>query len=669
MTSKRKAQGKPMQTVTIPLTSPWYPEALRGSSGEVRYTVRFSPAERKILRKRKRIRPSRWCEEHRVVTMSVLPGKWKNSITPYLAGIMDASFFPSVREITVCAVPQSGKSEFVNNCIGYAIDSAPGPAIMVYPDEKLSDENSEDRIQAMIKASRRLRSYTTGLQDDMSKKRINLQHMPIYFAWARSASTLSNKPCRYAVNDEVDKYPETSGKRETGPIQLTKARLTTYIGQEKHWIISSPSIESGPIWRAFLAAQVRFDYWVICPFCGSVQLMEFKQIKWAHKTEPDADGKYHSEDPETIEAHSLAWYECPHCNEKWDDYDRDLAVKLGRWQDRETGIELFDYLKQYCPGKIAFHIPSWLSHFVPLAKPAASFLRGLKDLTEFKDFHNKHAALPWKQIIITTTQDRILTARCALPPQTVPENAVALTAGIDRQKYGFWFVVRAWARDYTSWLIHYGYLGIWEEVEELLFAKYYPVQDMDLQIPIWRAAIDTGGTEGESGLSMTEETYWWLRYNATGRGCRVWGSKGSSRPLAGKISIGKPLDKTPSGKYIPGGLQIISLDTGKLKDAFHYRLNQATEQLPQAAYLHAETRSDYAAQILAEEKQLDKRGIEKWVQIKTDNHLLDCECLCAACADPEWPGGGVNLLMPLNQDDDHSDDPIVGIARSGWMQR
>jgi phage terminase large subunit GpA-like protein len=655
--------------IRIPLTSPWYSGDLHGGAKTVRLSLRFSAAERKIFRKRRKIPVSRWTEQHRVVTMSVLPGRWDNSVTPYLAGIMDASFFPSVREIDICAAPQTGKSEAVNNCIGYAVDRAPGPAIMVYPDEKLSDENSEDRIQAMITSSRRLRSYMTGIADDLSKKRINLRHMPIYFGWARSASTLSNKPCRYAVNDEVDKYPETSGKRETGPIQLTKGRLTTYLGQEKHWIISSPSIEAGPIWRAFLTAQVRFEYRVICPACGTLQLMEFGQIKWAHKTEPDADGKCHSEDPGTIEAENLAWYECPHCLKEWRDYDRDLAVRRGRWQDRETGMELFDYLRNHEPAIIAFHIPSWISRFVPLAKPVASFLRGQNDLTEFKDFHNKHAALPWKQIIVTTTRDRILTARCDLPPQTVPQDAVALTAGIDRQKYGFWFVVRAWARDYTSWLIHYGYLRIWEEVEELLFAKYYPVRNTDRQVPIWRAAIDIGGSEGESGLSMTEETYWWLRYNAVGRGCRVWGSKGSSRPLAGKINIGKPRDRTPGGKPIPGGLQIISLDTDKLKDAFHYRLNQAIENLPRAAYLHAETGRDYAAQILAEEKQKNQRGIEKWVQVKKDNHLLDCECLCAACADPEWQGGGVNLLRPFTGIDTSSGGPVTRIARSIWMQR
>jgi terminase, large subunit len=182
--------------IHIPRSAPWLPLSLRNAPGEIRHRFRFTEPERKIFRRRKPLKPSRWVEMHRYVTMSSLPGKWKNEVTPYLSGIMDASFFPSVREITVCASPQTGKSEAVTNCIGVAIDQEPGPAIMVYPDEKTSDENCEDRLQAMIRSSPKLRSYMTGLQDDMSKKRIGLIHMPIYFAWARSASSMANKPCR-----------------------------------------------------------------------------------------------------------------------------------------------------------------------------------------------------------------------------------------------------------------------------------------------------------------------------------------------------------------------------------------------------------------------------------------------------------------------------------------
>jgi terminase, large subunit len=618
----------------------WMPASLAGGAPLKRFS--FTASERRVCRKRRRIPVSEWCEKYRVVTMSSLPGKWRNEVTPYLAGIMDASFFPSVETVIICKAPQTGGSEAVNNCIGYAADRAPGPVLYVYPDELTSRENNRDRIQPMFESSPGLKSLLTGVSADQTNYRINLQHMPIYMAWARSAARLANKPIRYLVFDETDKYPETASRREADPISLGEARTTTYQHSRKIWKLSSPSIETAPIWTALTTeAQVIFDYWVRCPFCLAGQRMVFDNIRWPAREEKE------EWDPEAIKAGRLAWYECSGCGARWDDNVRDQAVKHGGWRARVDGRGLSAFLEAFRPKKIGFHLPSWLSCFVSLSDAAASFLKGQKDKILLRDFMNKHKAEPWKHIIITTSEEKILNARCAIPQQTVPQEAVCLTAGIDVQKYGFWFVVRAWARDYTRWLIHYGMLSTWEDVEHLLFETEYPVQDAEgVTMRISRAAIDTGGGEKYQDMSMTEETYWWLRKNAIGRGCRVWGTKGSSRPLAGKLSIGKPLDKTPSGRAIPGGLQIVALDTMKLKDALHYSLEQASELGPMAAYLHADTDQHYARQILAEEKRLNERGAEEWVQTRRDNHYIDCECLAMIVADPEWPTGGIHLLRP-----------------------
>jgi len=276
-------------------------------------------------------------------------------VTPYLAGIMDASFYPSVQTIILCKAPQVGGSESVNNCIGYIIDRDPGPVLVIYPDELTAKENSRDRIQPMIKASPRLRQYMTSVEDDTSILRINLTHMPIYMAWARSAARLANKPIRYVIFDEVDKYVDTAGKHEADPISLGEARTITYRHNRKIWKISTPTVDTGNIWRALTTeAQVIFDYHVTCPFCGHHHKMDFNHIKWAHKTEPDMDGKCHSEDPALIEADKLAWYECPGCEGRWTDYDRDRAVRAGVWRDRQDHLDVHEYIRIKKPLKSDF---------------------------------------------------------------------------------------------------------------------------------------------------------------------------------------------------------------------------------------------------------------------------------------------------------------------------
>lgn len=638
-----------LQTIHIPRTAPWFPAFLRENQEEKRHLFRPPLPLRRILRKQKKIPVSKWCEQHRYVTMSVLPGKWKNDITPYLAGIMDASFFQSVQTVIICKAPQVGGSEAVLNCIGYAIDRDPGPVLGIYPDELTGRENSQDRMQPMIKSSPRLRRYMTGAEDDSSNLRISLQHMPIYIAWARSAARLANKPIRYAFFDEVDKYPDTAGKRESDPISLGEARTITYRHNRKIWKVSTPTIETGNIWKALTTeAQVIFDYHVSCPACGHHHRMIFGNIKWAHQTEPDPDGKCHSLDPETIEAEKLAWYECPSCLAEWNDYDRDRAVRSGKWRDRKSGMELNEYLRTKKPIKIGFHLPAWISPFVSFGTIAAAFLRGQTDINKFKDFHNKQLAEPWKMIIISKDENEILSARTNLPPQTVPEAAIALTCGIDVQKNGFWFVVRAWGPDLTSWLIHYGFLATWEEVEKLVFTNIYPVAGGERGMRIFRTCIDTGGGKKFEDMTMTEETYFWLIKNMR-RGSTVWGTKGSSSPLAGMLSVGNAIFSTPSGKKLPEVLRVLSVDTQKAKDQFHYRLKLASQEetrsLPGGAFLHADTGTDYAAQILAEQKELDEKGRENWVNKHSrPNHLLDAEVLAAACVEMEFPGGGLRLL-------------------------
>jgi phage terminase large subunit GpA-like protein len=154
------------------------------------------------------------------------------------------------------------------------------------------------------------------------------------------------------------------------------------------------------------------------------------------------------------------------------------------------------------------------------------------------------------------------------------------------------------------------------------------------------------------------------------------------------MQLGKTLDKMPSGKPIPGGLQLMMLDTGKLKDRYHYRLRSAIEgEGDQPAYVHRETREDYARQILAEEKRLNEKGLQEWIRIRPDNHYLDTECLAMAAADPEWPGGGVHILAKMIEIEtarrsanvaargrDERDREIVGgvgggYRRPAWMDR
>lgn len=657
----------------IPL---WLPEAYKTIviQHDNRLRIRFSKAERRILRKRKPILTADWAEKYRYVTESDIRGPWKNIVTPYLVDVMNAADFPSVQTVILCKCVQSGGSEAVHNCVAKRVDREPGPVMYVYPSETAGKGQLKKRIIPMFKESPYLRRLLTGSAQDENNAGLNLQHTWIKIAWAHSPTSLASDPCRYVVFDEVDKFPPVASKTEADPISLGEKRTTTYRRRNKAkiWKISTPTIETAPIWQALnTEAQVIFDFWVKCPDCGQFQKMVFSQIHW------EGGG---SADPEEIESKFLAWYECEHCQSKWDDERRNQAVRAGEWRSRgKFAFNISSYMRQYQPKKVGFHLPAWISFFVSISESAAAFLRGLKERSKHKDFLNNYAAEPWRSVIVTAGAEDVMKCKTELQIHTVPETAVALTAGIDVQKHGFYYVVRAWGKDYTSWLIDYGFLGTWEEIDQLLFEKRYPIQGTDITAGIWRAAIDTGGGKYDSTMSSTEETYLWLQSRrGYGMGCRVWGVKGSSNALATKLRIGNPLNKTPSGKPLKAGMRTILLDSDKLKDVFFHRIERAQESLPGGAYLNSAVDEDYARQILAEEKRVDEKGFEKWEKkhSSSPNHYLDCECLCLIVADWEWPGGGVNLLPEMlhqttktskKGNNNEQNNPFTGKSGSFWQ--
>ena len=543
----------------------WLPPFLlkNMAGGRLEYTGSFSKSERQIMRKRKKIRPSKWAPQNRVITLGKLQGPWRNEVTPYLAPIMDAMALPYVRTIIISAANQIGKSEVVHTFVGWCIDHNPGPVQYNYPDRLTGSENCKDRIIPMIESSPRLRGYLTGYDDDKTSLRVKLSHMPIYIGWAGSESRAENRPIKIMIFDETDLYQTKAN--QTDYIDRGEKRCITYQHDHKIIKLSKPRFEHDPISMALLGkpdedppkapeAQVVFDYYVKCPGCGEYHLMTDENIQW--EKEPDGKGGARDPDPERMESQNLAWYDPPCCGMLWNDNLRNRAALDGEMQSRrrdqgekvEGGIEMFKYLDKHRPRKIGFNLPSWISSFMGLSKVAAAKIRAMADPKKEQDYENAHRARAYRKVAIVTNKEKILSAKCALPAQTVPDDALALTCGIDVQKRGFWFAVRAWAFDYTSWLIHYGTIPLWEDVEELLFKTLYPSEDGARHYRVFRAAVDTGGGEGEGSLSMTEETYWWIRRNGIGRGCRVWGTKGAQQTPCKQADGGQTLGPDPQRK-------------------------------------------------------------------------------------------------------------------------
>ena len=103
------------------------------------------------LKRPEKLTVSEWAEKYRILDeTSNFSGKWSNDITPYLVGIMDAFNDPYIQEINFCKPTQVGGTEAMLNMLGWTITQNPSPTMIIYPDDDLAKDTSNDRLKPSL---------------------------------------------------------------------------------------------------------------------------------------------------------------------------------------------------------------------------------------------------------------------------------------------------------------------------------------------------------------------------------------------------------------------------------------------------------------------------------------------------------------------------------------
>lgn len=603
----------------------------------------FTEAERRIFQPREDMRTSAWAARYRIVTDGDHAGRWTNELTPYLVEPMDVLDLPYVEEIYLCFAPQTGKSQVAFNFLSKRADQDPGPAMYVLPDMFLCSRLSNRRLIPTFRATPRTSALLSPRADDVTTYFIRfVSGMDVMLAWAGSPSALSSEPVRYMILDEIDKFPEYSGK-EAAPLALARARLKSYPYTRKLIIASTPGLEGRPMSRLRAEADEVREFMVPCPICGRLQVMRFENV-----TYPAGASEA------SIRRGRLARYICSDvvdgkdmgCGMKWDDRIRTLAVRdpRARWAARVP-------FPGGRPRTIFYHLPAWYSTDDSVTKDvggslsaiAADYVATLDDPPARMAFVTQRKAESFREAAIQTKPEALESNIIALPPGVAPAGTVAVTTFVDPSPEIYWYTVLAWGKDMTCHVVRYGTLGTWAELDRLYHEDSYAVEGEEAsEISTWRGAMDTGGgaltdDEAPADATMTERAYDYIRLHGARR---VVGTKGMShRSSSGRKVRISLIEKTPKGKPIPGGVELRMLDTGALKDSIHYRLS-LPEGAPGRLTFHADTTAEFLRHIAAEEKERDKRsGRMVWVKKGRYNHWLDGLVGCFALADPEAKGG------------------------------
>lgn len=552
-----------------------------------------------MLRPPEKMSVSEWAERYRVLDekTSARPGKWRNEVTPYLKGIMDAMNDYSIERITFCKPTQVGGTEAMQNMLGYVVSQDPGPAMVVYPTEILGTQTSEERIQPMLRLSPALKNkWEEYRSTDME---LHFTTMNLTLAWANSPSALASKPIRYLFMDEVDKYPGASNK-EADPLSLAKERTKTFHNR-KIYITSTPTLKTGHVWKMLESSDVIKHYFVPCPHCGEMIELKFSNVRFPS----DKDLSYR-------DRADMASYVCQECGCIITDADKAEMLRHGAWKAVESKAEN--------PRSVGFWMNTLYSPFVKFSDVAFEFLTSKDDPEKLQNFTNSWLAEPWEDTNLKTNADMVLERQTNAKRGVVPDWAELLTGGVDVQQNCIYWTIRAWGPFMTSQNIAHGQELSLEEVTKIMNTEYYRESGGEPML-VSLCLIDSGFS--------AENIYEYCLLNSE------WAlpCKGSSNSMMATYYRISSVTKDTAAH----GMQLIIVDGGKYKDMIASRLRK--ENGLGAWMVYQDCDREYAEQVTAEHKvKISSKGKApkyEW-KVKTnhaDNHYLDCEVYCACAAD------------------------------------
>lgn len=508
---------------------------------------------------------------------------------------MDAITDETVKEVWVQKSAQVGWTEILNNVIGYHVHQDPAPMLLVQPTLEMAESWSKDRFAPMIRDTSVLgeriadpKSRDSG--NTLLHKKFAGGHLTV--AGANSPSGLASRPIRIVLFDEVDRYPASAGT-EGDPISLGRKRTATFWSR-KVLAGSTPTIKgSSRIEAGFESGDQRF-YHVPCTHCGEFQRLVWSQVKW-----PEGQ-------PE------LAEYICVACGAILTEADKAEMLAAGEWR----GTKDFR-------GIASFHISELYSPWTTWAEMAVAFVQAKKFPETLQTWINTALGETFEERGEQVEAVGLAGRREPYSAQSIPQNALMLTVGVDVQDDRLEATVVAYGRDEEMWVVEHAVLrgdpgsdSLWSDLDGF-FAKPRQTED-GRNLLVEAAAIDSGG-------HFTQQVY---AYCAKRKSRRIWAIKGSG-------GFGRLIWPKSAGRAGKTSAQVFIVGVDTAKDVLFGRLKRVHQA--GAGYIHFPVSVDevYFDQLTSETliyRMVQGRRIRSYKPRSSGSRTEALDCLVYAYA-------------------------------------
>ncbi len=515
---------------------------------------------------------SQWADKNRRLTSesSAEVGKWRTSRTPYMFDILDSFTDPLIEHIVVVAASQVGKSETINNMVGYCIDQDPGPILLIQPTIDDVKRYSEMRIAPMIRETRCLKRKVA---DPKSRDAANTKRQKSFpggvlvMTGSNVAHDLSSMPIRYVFGDERDRWATSAGS-EGDPWELAVARTRTFYNK-KMVEVSTPTVKGASAIENSYNLGTMERWKTQCPHCGEYVELTFDNIRFEYDAAENGDKKiFHI---------SEIFYVCPECGGISDEHT--MKSQPAKWV--ATVPEARKHHKTR-----SFWLTAWVSPWATWESIILQFLQAGTDSAKLQVVYNTQFGELWEERGDMASEDDVM-ARREVYEAEVPDGVLLLTCGVDTQDDRLEYEVVGHRRYGETWGIKKGVIlgrpdteEVWERLDEVLSHKYKFKSGVSLQISL--TFIDEGG-------HFTQE----VRQHCLARQYdHVFAIKGANRPDIPYTAPPKKQKIVVNGKVI-GQVWVyeIGVNAGKQKIVDNLRV-----QSPGANYCHFPLRDDYGKQ-------------------------------------------------------------------------
>lgn len=573
-----------------------------------------------------------WANRYRILSSksSAEPGPWRTRRVPYLAEIMDAlgPACPAERVVFMKGA-QVGGSELGHNWLGSIIDQNPAPTMIVLPTVDLGKKWSRTRLDPMIEDTPVLRAKVKPRRSRDAGNTVLFKEFPggvFAIVGANSAAGLRSMTFRNLMADEIDAYPgDVEG--EGNPIVLAERGTRTF-SSKKLFLLSTPTFRNRSRIEAEFELSDRRYYHVPCPFCGEIQRLEWRRIKWDEN------------DPTTVR------YLCEYCEEEIEEYHKTEMLAGGVWipENPERSDEIRGYHLSALYSPVGWR--SW-EEIVRL------FLKGMGRLTAdeggrgtqpdiLRVWTNHDLGETWAESGEAPPWESLYNRREAdLVPDRVPRGASVLTAGVDVQGDRLEVEVVAWGRKLESWSIAYVVIpgapsedSTWRELVKVLETDWLDAGDPEVPdaalLPPMRIrmmAVDVSWA--------TQDVRAFVRRMSTPRLIAVRGRANFH------VAVGQPtkVEVKVDGRKIKRGAMEWPVGVDDLKSELYGWLRMTAPTHPEIdgyprGWAHFPERAEEWFRQLTAEQIVARivRGyrVYQWEKIRERNEALDCRVYARA---------------------------------------